>query len=80
MVKFTSSLIANMTEDLSEISSQSGNTLQKAERSYQCVQRVIRNLKVFILDYSFRDQAEEIKFFKEIKPQFLSELIYYKEV
>ena len=80
MVKFTASLIAKMTEELSEISSQSGNTLQKAERSYQYVQRAIQNLKIFILDYSFRDQAEEIKFFKEIKPQFLSELIYYKEL
>jgi hypothetical protein len=40
----------------------------------------VAELKTFILEYTFTDQAEEIKFFKELKPKFLRELIYYSEL
>lgn len=37
-------------------------------------------LKAFILSYNFKDEEEEILFFKEIKPRFCSRLIYYRKI
>jgi hypothetical protein len=65
---------------LEEISTSAENRLQRAERSYQAVQNAILELKTYILNYTFADKQQEILFFKEIKPQFVSELIYNTEV
>jgi len=40
----------------------------------------LTDLKVFVLEYSFADEAEEINFFKKIKPELFSKLIYYTKV
>jgi len=36
-------------------------------------------LKRFVLTYRFRDESEEVSFFKKIKPLLLSEYLYYKK-
>lgn len=80
MVKFTSTQYASMTNELNNIASEALNILQQSERSYAVVRVVLNEIKSFILDYHFKDQQEEIRFFKEIKPQFMRELIYYEEL
>jgi len=80
MIKFTSTLYEQLAEALQEIALQSENTLQKAERSHRVAQSTIKELKSFILDYNFGDKEEEILFFKDIKPRFLKERIYYDEL
>jgi hypothetical protein len=79
-IKFTSSLYAKMTEEIEQLAMTSDNILQRAERSYFVVEHTLEELKDFIIPYDFKDSHEEIKFFKEIKPMFLKELIYYMEV
>lgn len=37
-------------------------------------------LKVFAAQYTFSDEAEEIHFFKEMKPELFSKLIYYVKI
>lgn len=37
-------------------------------------------LKEFILGYTFRDEAEEIYFFKRVKPHLVSHMIYHRKV
>lgn len=80
MVKFTSSRYASMTNELNNIASEALNILQQSERSYAAVRSVLNEIKAFILGYDFKDKAEEIYFFKEIKPQFMRELIYHGEL
>lgn len=80
MVNFTSPLYAKMTEELEQIAIESTNVLQMAKRSYRVVNNTLKELKKFIIQYDFVDDNEEIEFFKEIKPMFLKELIYYHEV
>lgn len=80
MVQFTSIQYAQLNEHLRAIAFESDNTLQRAERSYHATQESLKKIKAFILNYSFADNAEEIKFFKEIKPMFLKELIFHNEV
>lgn len=40
----------------------------------------LSQLKSFILNHSFKDEVEEIYFFKEAKPRLFSKLIYYHKV
>lgn len=37
-------------------------------------------LKAFIADYTFRDEVEEIEFFKTVKPRICHRLIYYRKI
>lgn len=80
MLNFSTNLYAEMNVALEEIAMKSDNILQRAERSYIVVEHTLGELKDYILTYTFKDKEEEIKFFKEIKPMFLCELIYYMEV
>ncbi len=80
MVSFTDKQFESLELELELIGEGSENVLQKSERSYQAVRNTLNTLKAYILDYSFRDKSEEIQFFKEVKPRFLKELIYFKEI
>ncbi len=80
MIKFSNKEYADMSERLQRIATEAGNNLQRAEQSYFVVWDSMQRLKEFILGYTFKDQQEEIRFFKEIKPRFLKELIYYMEL
>lgn len=51
-----------------------------AEESLQVSLEALQKLRVFISKYKFRSEAEEIEFFKHIKPQFLSRVIYYNKI
>ena len=80
MEKFTATLLAELNADLQKIAVTSENKLQQAERSFNSVERAISKLREYISTYSFKSTEEEIKFFKEIKPEFQKELIYNEEV
>jgi len=70
------SLLLELEEQLKFISLETDNPIASAELSIQVSQKILGNLKAFIVKYKFRSIAEEIKFFKELKPAFHSKLIY----
>jgi hypothetical protein len=80
MDKFTTQEYDLLNGALDEIATTSTNILQRAERSYTAIKLSLQRLKEFILSYTFMDRQEEVLFFKEIKPQFLKELIYYRKI
>ncbi|WP_333887385.1 RteC domain-containing protein [Sphingobacterium siyangense] len=80
MEKFTSILLAELSIDLQKIAVTSENKLQQAERSFKIADQAILRLKEFIATYTFKSPEEEIRFFKEIKPEFQKELFYNEEV
>jgi len=80
MEQFTAKLFAQMNSELLEIAANAENKLQQAERSFRSVEKTIAKLKEFISGYTFRDVEEEIRFFKEVKPEFQKELIYNEEI
>lgn len=51
-----------------------------AENSLQESLSALRILKAFIVKYKFQSEAEEIDFFKNIKPHFLSRVIYFNKI
>src|SRR6218665_463387 len=80
MEKFTSALMLEMTRNLQKIAVESENFLQQAQRSFACADEVLKKIKEFISDYTFQNAEDEIRFFKDIKPSFLKELLYSKEL
>lgn len=80
MERFTKDLLGKLHLELQRISNETENQLQHAERSFYATEEIIKDLKEYIKAYEFKDDAEEIKFFKEIKPMFLKELIYFSEL
>lgn len=56
------------------------NILLSSKRAIQVMEEALNELKEYILSYNFKDDDEEIRFFKQIKPQFLSLLLYHNKV
>lgn len=70
-------LLLELEEQLKFITLETDNQVSNAELSIQVSQLIFQNLKSFIIKYKFRSVAEEIRFFKELKPVFHSKLIYH---
>ncbi len=79
MKEFAENEYAAMKEALDNIAREQINELEKCDKSYAVVLKSIKTLKDHILSYQFADNQEEIYFFREIKPKFLKQLIYYSE-
>lgn len=80
MKHFTSKLIKELDRKLQIIDSDESDDIKKAQESIRCIKNALIQLKVFIREYSFKNEKEEIQFFKEIKPKILSKLIYHVKI
>jgi hypothetical protein len=80
MIKFTKELQQQLNEQLGTIHSEQNGILKVAERAVSISQEFVWKLKQFVDTYTFKDQQEEIQFFKEIKPAIFSNLIYYLDM
>lgn len=65
-------------EDL--ISSQSKRLIDEAYEMTIYLQDLLFSIKKFIVEEGFKDEKEEIHFFRTIKPQVLGKLIYYNKI
>jgi len=57
-----------------------GDILQTIPPIIKLMEEMFKHLKTFISGYTFKNEEEEIHFFKEIKPQLFSKLIYYQKI
>ena len=80
MNAFINDLNRHLDARLLEISRQETGTISKARASSKCVKQTLIQLRDFVLHYSFRDELEEIDFFKTIKPNILSKYIYHRKI
>lgn len=76
MLVYTKKTYNELEEQLNFINLETDDSIKKAEMSIGVIEAVLTNLKSFIVKYKFQNQSEEIRFFKEIKPKFLSKLIF----
>ena len=79
ILTFSKQLESRMKERLNEFSADQDEIL-KAGHVLTFIREIIAELKQFCSSYKFTDESEEIKFFKEIKPVFLSQFFFYKKV
>jgi hypothetical protein len=73
-------LLYQLNEQLNFIDLEIDNQFKKCEKAIEIILKSIDNLKKTIVRNNFKTQTEEILFFKEIKPQFTSKLIYFNMV
>lgn len=72
--------LSKLNEQLSFIDLEIDNQVKKCENAIYIILKSIEVVKKLVTRNSFRSDLEEIFFFKEIKPQFTSKLIYYNMV
>jgi hypothetical protein len=77
MNHFVTLLNKKLNTQLQTIDLEEASTINKAQKSIICIKSTLSKLKTFILNYTFKNEEEEILFFKEIKPGIVSQLIYY---
>lgn len=77
--KISKSLI-ELNEQLNFIDLEIDNPIKKCENALEVILISFTKLKSLVSNYKFKSETEEIMFFKEIKPQFSSKLIYYNMV
>jgi hypothetical protein len=78
--EFSNELFDELKHELSIITERAGNIIETSRESSTITLKYINRLKKYINNYQFQDIAEEINFFKNIKPKFLAKLIYFQKV
>ncbi|MXS71593.1 RteC protein [Flavobacteriaceae bacterium W22] len=73
-------LQSEMELNLNEVYDDDGDMVKVAEKSLLIIDESIRNLKKMITAHHFDNIAEEVHFFKKLKPQFVSKFIYYSTI
>ncbi len=80
MENYIASLEGKVFQDIQEVEKMECSMLHKSKLVIPLLESAFEELKSFISDYSFKNDDEEILFFKERKPRLFSLLIYYNEV
>jgi hypothetical protein len=80
MNSYAEKLLKQLEDQLHFISVETDDILKRAELSVNVCNKALTQLKKFTLKYKFKGQADEIRFFKEIKPGLYSKLIYHVNV
>ena len=73
-------LLNNLNEQLNFIDLEIDDQIKKCEHAITIILKSINELKKLTAKNNFKSKSEEIQFFKEIKPQFTSKLIYFNRV
>ena len=73
-------LLAQLESDLDKIGLQTNDPFQRWTASLKLIRDALKKLKTHFDDCVFKDKAEEIPFFKYIKPAFYHWNIYYSEL
>ncbi len=80
MNNFITKLNKCLNNQLQTVDFEEPDLLKKSQRSILCIKNALNQLKAFILEYSFSNEAEEIYFFKNLKPELFSKLIYFTKI
>ncbi|OXB07796.1 RteC domain-containing protein [Flavobacterium pectinovorum] len=73
-------IIAQIRTKEDQVSQQTANLIDEAYQMTLYLEDLLQTTQDYILKKGFRDIAEEIEFFRDIKPQILGQLIYYNKV
>lgn len=80
MTEIVSKLLQNLEDQLKFIDLEQDDPIKAAQLSIDICRKANEKLKASLLKHKFKNQTEEIKFFKETKPKFLAPLIYHLKV
>lgn len=80
MKKYAKELITDLEQQLETIHLESKDPVEYSEKAMKYIVSILEKLKSFFIQYTFEKKSDEIEFFREIKPQFASKLIYYNTI
>lgn len=80
MIHFASCLKKDIDLKIEQIECSEISMITKSSEASRILVKAFKLLKTFILSYDFKDEEEEIYFFKETKPRLCSRLIYYRKI
>lgn len=80
MKEYAHNLIKKVNQQLDVLEKENDSVFKKVPKTISLLEKVFIELKGFILQYNFSDIEEEIYFFKEVKPQLFSKLIYNRKI
>lgn len=70
-------LLSDLNEQLNFIDIEIDDTINRCEKAIEIIIVSIQKLKILFLKEKFKNQDQDIDFFKNIKPKFTSKFIYY---
>lgn len=70
-------LISEFEMNLEALEARTDDILYKAEHGISRTEKCLKTLRQKVIEMGFKDNEEEISFFKHLKPQIFSKLIYY---
>lgn len=73
-------IVSNLDSSLDFLESENEDILVKAEEGIQIAKRALVQLRNSSVKSNFKNTEDEIHFFKQIKPQIFSKLIYYQKL
>ncbi len=80
MLEYITNLKKEVDVKIEQIEASDDNILKKSLAGSQILAEAFNRLKIFVSTYTFKDEEEEITFFKDIKPKFCYRLIYYRKI
>jgi len=80
MKQYIHDLLERINTEIQVLDLEEDNIFKKSLKATSLLEKGFNELKVYISEYTFKTEAEEIKFFKELKPQIFSKLIYYSTI
>ena len=80
IIPFTSTLMEELDKQISHVEILDLDIITKSQRLSLICKRAIDDLRFHIRSYGFKNTDEEIHFFKNLNPYFLSKLFYYDKV
>jgi hypothetical protein len=80
MNDFIKKLNKDLSSRLQDIDLEEPDLIRKTQKSIRCVKDALTQLRAFTIQHTFCNDAEEILFFKKIKPELFSKLIYYVKI
>jgi hypothetical protein len=72
--------LLDFEHELSLILNSNSNEVEKAKKIIIFIEDILKQLTDWLKNHLFETIQEEIKFFKEIKPNIVAKLIFYKEI
>jgi len=80
MKKLYAKIIGDLEKELKKIDTANQDAIIKAEKSITLINAGIKELRKFVTSTPFHSKQDEIDFFKKMKPEIVSKLIYFVSI
>jgi RteC protein. len=80
ILNYSEQVLTNLRKDLGILMLDGDNKLIQFESAFYLVDKALSKVKHYLSNYEFKNEEEEITFFKELMTEFLKESVYFAEL